>query len=207
MTVSPPKLARFSPVQMTGITLMVGAVIAGAALFVAGHRPVVPERTVAVSPAQFPHLGHGRQVIAVYEDVNCPHCREFQRLHMTRLMAAAEANQITLVNVEFPFLKDSSVVAAKMFRCTWKYAPEKYYPLRNLLYGKMEQEGPLLGDYVFVLGKKFRAVDGCAKGAEGAALLKIDQDLSARVGVHSTPFVSLNGSPYRGKYAELMPQR
>lgn len=207
MTSSPPRLARFSPVQMAGIALMVGAALAGAGLFVFSRSLRTPERTVTVNPALFPHIGRSGQVIAVYEDVNCPHCREFQQLHMNRLIASAKAGQIVLVDVQFPFLKDSSTLAAKMLRCTWKHAPNRYYPLRDILYSKMAGAEPQAGDYVFALGKSYRKIETCANGAEGAALLKVDQDLSAQVGVRSTPFVSLDGIPYRSSYSELVPLR
>lgn len=193
MTSSRPRLARFSPIQMAGMVLMVGAVLAGAGLFVFSRSIKSPEHVVRVNPALFPHIGTGGQVVAVYEDVNRPHCREFQQQHMGRLIAAAKAAQITLVDVQFPFLKDSSTFGGKMLRCTWKHAPNRYFPLREALYSRMVGSEPQTGDYVFVLGKKFSRIQACATKAEGAALLKVDQDLSAQVGVHSTPFVSLEG--------------
>jgi len=207
MTSSPPRLARFSPIQMAGMMLMVGAALAGGGLFVFSRSVKAAERIVTVNPALFPHIGKSGQVIAVFEDVNCLHCREFQQLHMGRLIASAKAGQITLVDVQFPFLKKSSTFGAKMLRCTWKHAPNRYYPLREALYSKTAGAEPQTGDYVFALGKSYGKVQACADGAEGAALLKADQDLGAQVGVHSTPFVSLDGIPYRSDYRELVPLR
>jgi protein-disulfide isomerase len=146
MTSSPPKLARFSPFQMAGMALMVGAVLAGVGLFAFSRSVNTPEHTVIVNPAAFPHIGRSGQVVAVFEDVNCPHCREFQVLNMGRLTAAARAGKITLVDVQFPFLKDSSTYGAKMLRCTWKHAPNRYYPLRTALYRTVGDTEPLLGD-------------------------------------------------------------
>ena len=187
--------------------LMAGAAVGGAGLFFFSRSLSTPERTVIVNPAMFPHIGRSGQVIAVFEDVNCPHCREFQQLHMGRLIASAKAGQITLVDVQFPFLKDSSTLGAKMLRYAWKHAPNRFYPLREALYSKMNGAEPQAGDYLFALGKSYRAVQACADGAEGTALLKVDQDLGAQVGVHSTPFVSLDGIPYRSEYRELVPLR
>ena len=90
MTNSPPRLARFSPIQMAGMMLMVGAALAGGGLFVFSRSVKAAERIVTVNPALFPHIGNSGQVIAVFEDVNCLHCREFQQLHMGRLIASAK---------------------------------------------------------------------------------------------------------------------
>jgi len=143
-------------------------------------------------------------VLAVYSDFQCPFCGQFVRQQFASLktefvdsgILRIEAHDIDIVGAGSP---NESVELATGARCAagqGKYWTYHDYVFWNQL---VENTGGYTSDYIASIatasGLDMTAWNECVAGSTARAAVNAETAAARRLGVSSTPSISLNGGP------------
>lgn len=92
-------------------------------------------------------FGDGPVTVDVYEDFQCPHCKEFESVNGAYLKKAAEDNDITLNIHPVTFLDDnlqntSSKLASNAFACSYSSGQKQALDFHTTIYENQPEENP-----------------------------------------------------------------
>jgi|CXWL01.1.fsa_nt_gi protein-disulfide isomerase len=80
--------------------------------------------------------------IAVYEDYQCPFCKQFDEKVMPKIIENYVATGKTKIYIkDFQFLGEDSMTAALFSRALWEVSPEKYYDWYKAVMSAQDEEG------------------------------------------------------------------
>ncbi|MFZ0325466.1 MAG: thioredoxin domain-containing protein [Actinomycetes bacterium] len=204
---------RKQTITNTIIVVVVVVVVVG--LFVA----VQSSRTKAPASAALPAtvtaqgggvpFGTGPVTVDVWEDFQCPACKQFEATNADTLKQQALANQIKLVVHPLSFLdaptklnNTSSVRAANAFACAAGTGEQQTLDFHQLLYQKQPAENPgteAWSDDDLIAYAKSAGITGsqfesCVKDGTYNAWVQQIAAAGVDAGISSTPTVYINGN-------------
>jgi protein-disulfide isomerase len=150
--------------------------------------------------------------IAVYEDYQCPFCKQFDEKVLNQILTNYVATGKTKVLIkDFQFLGQDSQAAALFSRALWEVSPKQYAAWYKAMYAAQDEEGdqgfgdlPSIEKLSIAQGIDVVAVEKVmnAKKAEFEKMIAADRAEGASYGINGTPSVIAGKKLFTGMSPE-----
>lgn len=162
-------------------------------------------------------FGDGPVTVDLWEDFQCPHCKEFEATNGKMLTEKVNSGEITMVVHPLSFLDDnlgneSSALAANAFGCSAASGEEAAMAYHSKIFTEQPPEESMgapawSNDDLISWGKDVGVDDGdwsnCV--ADNTYGGWVDQVAASQVdaGVSSTPTITINGETFKGNWLDV----
>lgn len=162
-------------------------------------------------------FGDGPVTVDLWEDFQCPHCRDFEAANGKMLSQKVKSGEITMVVHPVSFLddslgNDSSALAANAFGCSAASGQEAALAYHSKVFAEQPQEESVgapawSNDDLISWGKAVGVDDAdwsdCV--ASGTYSDWVSQVAASQVdaGISSTPTIMINGETFKGNWLDV----
>lgn len=162
-------------------------------------------KNVSIKDSPFIGNANAPVVIALWSDFQCPFCKQFEVTTMKEIDEKyVKTGKVKIVFKDFQFLgkysktpgRDDSTTAGLYARAIWELYPEQYFPWREALFNKQDDENGGFGDEASVqeLTKTIAGIDAVKVTAQVKSkkiayqkMLDDDKAEAAKFGINGTP--------------------
>lgn len=197
------------------VGLAVVVVVAIIVFSVVGNRPqvsaVAQEITypTGVTEAGEPYKGGANAAVVIEEfsDFECPHCGTFANTLKAIEADYIQTGQVQVIFRNYPFLRQTSVSAAKGAECALQQSPEAFWAFHDALFENQGRGANVFGinglkQMAQQLGLDTAAFDSCVDRDLTSEEVRADFTEGQSRGVNSTPTLFINGERVAGALSE-----
>ena len=153
-----------------------------------------------VKMAGVPFIGEADApvVLAVWEDYQCPFCKQFETTVLPSLVEKYVATgKLKIIFKDFAFLSEDSQTAAQYGRAIWDLYPGEFYAWRTAMYEAQDEEHGGFGNVASIdtlIKRSFPQID-LAKVQARLASHKADYDAAIDADRAEAQQFGINGTP------------
>jgi protein-disulfide isomerase len=144
-------------------------------------------------------LGGGVPVITLYEDYQCPACKQFEESLGGTIQQLVAQGKVRAVYKPVAIIGEESEVAGGAAMCAADLGPDRFLTYSTTLFANQppENSGQLTNGRLIDLGAKAGITDAgwkqCVGDGKYAGWIKDNTEKASKAGLRGTPWVLLNG--------------